>query len=112
MGPKSQKGSILSRDGLAATFCKKYVHSASEAELKDFEPDFTIVNACSEVNEKWQEHGLHSDMRGSQHREKPPSSLERGTGEKQKGRVQSHELLVADGRCHDHALFCQRWQKR
>lgn len=33
-------------------------------------------------------------------------------GRKQKGRVQSHELLAAHGRCHDHALFCQRWKKR
>ena len=43
-------------------FVKNMFIQPSEAELEDFEPDFTIVNACSEVNEKWQEHGLHSDV--------------------------------------------------
>ena len=43
-------------------FVKNMFIRPSEVELEDFEPDFTIVNACSEVNEKWEEHGLHSDV--------------------------------------------------
>jgi ATP-dependent phosphoenolpyruvate carboxykinase len=33
-----------------------------DAELVEFEPDFTIINACSVVNPKWQEHGLNSEV--------------------------------------------------
>ena len=32
------------------------------AELVGFEPDFTIINACSVVNKKWQAHGLNSEV--------------------------------------------------
>ena len=33
----------------------------SYTELIDFEPDFTIINACSIKNTAWNEQGLHSD---------------------------------------------------
>ena len=28
----------------------------------NFEPDFTIINACSATNQKWREHGLNSEV--------------------------------------------------
>jgi hypothetical protein len=34
----------------------------SQDQIKDFEPDFTVINACSEVNAKWKEHGLNSEV--------------------------------------------------
>jgi len=30
--------------------------------LEGFEPDFTIINACSETNKKWKEHNLNSEV--------------------------------------------------
>jgi phosphoenolpyruvate carboxykinase (ATP) len=34
----------------------------SEEDIKDFEPDFTIINACKIVNEDYQEDGLNSEV--------------------------------------------------
>ncbi|MBD3801209.1 MAG: phosphoenolpyruvate carboxykinase (ATP) [Campylobacterales bacterium] len=31
-------------------------------ELEGFTPDFTLLNACKAVNEKWEEHGLNSEV--------------------------------------------------
>jgi len=39
-----------------------FIRPASEEELKDFEPDFTVINACSQVDEDWERHNLHSDV--------------------------------------------------
>jgi hypothetical protein len=33
----------------------------TESELENFDPDFTIINCCSQVAEDWKEMGLHSD---------------------------------------------------
>ena len=30
-------------------------------EKENFKPDFTIINACSKTNEKWENHNLNSD---------------------------------------------------
>jgi len=30
-------------------------------DLDDFEPDFTIINCCSQVEDEWKRHGLNSD---------------------------------------------------
>jgi ATP-dependent phosphoenolpyruvate carboxykinase len=38
-----------------------FIRPVSEEELKDFEPDFTVVNCCSQVDTDWERHGLHSD---------------------------------------------------
>jgi len=38
-----------------------FIRPASEEELKDFEPDFTVINCCSQVDTDWERHGLHSD---------------------------------------------------
>ncbi len=34
----------------------------TKEELKGFKSDFTVFNACKAVNEKWQEHGLNSEV--------------------------------------------------
>ncbi len=34
----------------------------SEEELKNFEPDFIVMNGSKCVNDKWKEHGLNSDV--------------------------------------------------
>lgn len=39
-----------------------FIRPESEEQLKDFEPDFTVINACSQVDEDWQRHNLHSDV--------------------------------------------------
>ena len=31
-------------------------------KVKNFKPDFTLYNACKTTNEKFREHGLHSDV--------------------------------------------------
>jgi phosphoenolpyruvate carboxykinase (ATP) len=45
-----------------AHFVKNMFIRPSEAELEDFEPDFTVYNACRTVDEKYEEHGLNSDV--------------------------------------------------
>ena len=39
-----------------------FINIKYEDELQNFEPDFTIINACSKVNEKWRQHNLNSDV--------------------------------------------------
>ena len=31
-------------------------------ELDNFEPDFTVINCCAEVDEDWERHNLHSEV--------------------------------------------------
>ncbi len=45
-----------------AHFVKNMFIRPSEEELEDFEPDFTVYNACRTVDEKYKEHGLNSDV--------------------------------------------------
>ena len=45
-----------------AHFVKNMFIRPTEEELEDFEPDFTVYNACKTVNEKYKEHGLNSDV--------------------------------------------------
>jgi phosphoenolpyruvate carboxykinase (ATP) len=45
-----------------AHFVKNMFIRPTEEELADFEPDFTVYNACRVVDEKYQEHGLNSDV--------------------------------------------------
>jgi phosphoenolpyruvate carboxykinase (ATP) len=45
-----------------AHFVKNMFIRPTEEELEDFEPDFTVYNACRTVDEKYKEHGLHSDV--------------------------------------------------
>ena len=44
-----------------AHFVKNMFIRPSEEELEDFEPDFVVMNGAKAVNDKWQEHGLHSE---------------------------------------------------
>jgi len=39
-----------------------FIRPQSPNELEGFEPDFTIINACSEVNEQWKKHNMNSDV--------------------------------------------------
>ena len=34
----------------------------SMEQLLEFKPQFTVLNACKTVNEKWKDHGLHSEV--------------------------------------------------
>ncbi|HIP18576.1 MAG TPA: phosphoenolpyruvate carboxykinase (ATP) [Sulfurovum sp.] len=45
-----------------AHFVKNMFIRPTEEELEDFEPDFTVYNACKAVDEKYKEHGLNSDV--------------------------------------------------
>jgi len=45
-----------------AHFVKNMFIRPTEEELETFEPDFTVYNACKTVDEKYQEHGLNSDV--------------------------------------------------
>lgn len=38
-----------------------FIRPEEEAELDGFEPDFTVINACSQVNEEWEKQGLNSE---------------------------------------------------
>jgi phosphoenolpyruvate carboxykinase (ATP) len=45
-----------------AHFVKNMFIRPTEEELENFEPDFTVYNACKTTDEKYKEHGLHSDV--------------------------------------------------
>jgi len=45
-----------------AHFVKNMFIRPTEEELETFEPDFTVYNACKTVDEKYEEHGLNSDV--------------------------------------------------
>ncbi len=43
-------------------FVKNMFIRPTDEELKDFEPDFVMLNACKTVNPKWESHNLNSDV--------------------------------------------------
>ncbi len=45
-----------------AHFVKNMFIRPKEEELKNFKPDFTVLNACKAVDDKWKEHGLNSEV--------------------------------------------------
>lgn len=45
-----------------AHFVKNMFIRPSEEELKDFQPDFVMLNACQTTNPNWKEQGLNSDV--------------------------------------------------
>jgi len=45
-----------------AHFVKNMFIRPTEEELKNFEPDFVMLNACKTTNKKWQEHKMNSDV--------------------------------------------------
>mmetsp|Transcript_17183 Transcript_17183/g.22656 ORF Transcript_17183/g.22656 Transcript_17183/m.22656 type:complete len:572 (+) Transcript_17183:81-1796(+) len=38
-----------------------FIRPVDDDEIKDFEPDFTLINTCKTTNPKWEEHGLTSE---------------------------------------------------
>jgi ATP-dependent phosphoenolpyruvate carboxykinase len=38
-----------------------FVRPDDPSELDGFEPDFTVINCCSQIDEDWKKHGLHSE---------------------------------------------------
>lgn len=39
-----------------------FIRADHESDLEGFEPDFTVINACSQVDEDWERHGLNSEV--------------------------------------------------
>ena len=39
-----------------------FIRPTNKSELYNFQPDFTIINACSVVNQDWKEQGLNSEV--------------------------------------------------
>lgn len=39
-----------------------FIRPESKDDIENFEPDFTVINACSQVNEDWERHGLNSEV--------------------------------------------------
>lgn len=39
-----------------------FIRPESRDEIKDFEPDFTVINACPIVNTEWKKHNLNSEV--------------------------------------------------
>jgi phosphoenolpyruvate carboxykinase (ATP) len=39
-----------------------FIRADTEDMLEGFEPDFTVINACSQVDEDWEKHGLNSEV--------------------------------------------------
>lgn len=45
-----------------AHFVKNMFIRPNVSELENFKPQFTVLNACKAVNDKWKEHGLNSEV--------------------------------------------------
>ena len=39
-----------------------FIRPTSKDQIENFEPDFTVINCCSQVDEDWERHGLNSDV--------------------------------------------------
>jgi phosphoenolpyruvate carboxykinase (ATP) len=39
-----------------------FIRPETRDEIQHFDPDFTIINACSVANEDWERHGLNSEV--------------------------------------------------
>tara|TARA_Y100000590_G_C15716333_1_gene1012021 strand:+ start:1272 stop:2915 length:1644 start_codon:yes stop_codon:yes gene_type:complete len=39
-----------------------FIDTENQTNMKDFNPDFTIMNACSVINEEWKEQNLNSEV--------------------------------------------------
>ena len=39
-----------------------FIRAHHPEDLDDFEPDFTVINACAQVDEDWKKHGLNSEV--------------------------------------------------
>ncbi|KAL9190106.1 hypothetical protein ACHAXT_007317 [Thalassiosira profunda] len=39
-----------------------FIRADSQADLEGFEPDFTVINCCTQVDEDWEKHGLNSEV--------------------------------------------------
>jgi len=53
---------FISEVAWQAHFVKNMFIRPTEEELEDFEPDFTVYNACKTTDEKYKEHDLNSDV--------------------------------------------------
>ncbi|WBA08555.1 phosphoenolpyruvate carboxykinase (ATP) [Salinivibrio kushneri] len=52
---------VITEVAWQAHFVKNMFIRPTEEELKDFEPDFVVMNGAKCVNTKWREHGLNSE---------------------------------------------------
>lgn len=39
-----------------------FIRPETKEEIENFAPDFTVINACAEVDEEWKKHGLNSEV--------------------------------------------------
>ncbi len=39
-----------------------FIRPETKDEIDNFDPDFTVINACSQVDEDWEKHGLNSEV--------------------------------------------------
>ncbi len=53
---------FISEIAWQAHFVKNMFIRPKAEELEGFQPDFTVLNACKAIDEKWKEHGLHSEV--------------------------------------------------
>jgi phosphoenolpyruvate carboxykinase (ATP) len=53
---------FISEIAWQAHFVKNMFIRPTQSELESFKPDFTVLNACQAVNDKWKEHGLNSEV--------------------------------------------------
>jgi len=52
---------VITEVAWMAHFVKNMFIRPTEEELKDFEPDFVLLNACKATNPKWEEMGMNSE---------------------------------------------------
>lgn len=53
---------VVSEVAWQSHFVKNMFIRPSKEELKNFQPDFVMLNACKTINEDWERHGLNSDV--------------------------------------------------
>jgi phosphoenolpyruvate carboxykinase (ATP) len=53
---------VITEVAWQAHFVKNMFIRPTPEELKDFKPDFVMLNSCKTTNPKWKEHGLNSEV--------------------------------------------------
>jgi ATP-dependent phosphoenolpyruvate carboxykinase len=39
-----------------------FIRPSSEKQIENIEPEFTVINCCSQVDKDWKHHGLNSEV--------------------------------------------------
>jgi phosphoenolpyruvate carboxykinase (ATP) len=72
-----------------------FIRPSSEKQIENIEPEFTVINCCSQVDKDWKHHGLNSEVTVAFNVEEKTAVIF-GTYLKQ---------LLKRNNCYDHCVY-------